>query len=471
MRTRRLLALSLFTVACAGLGLTACHSGPGYYSERAPRQGTYRAPEHPPTDREGYRRDLRSGTLTAGHFDDADDPQRFADWADSVEALGPDHGFTHGFDRPAIQLRILNEHGDPVHNAQISLISDTRGANRTIRSGTDGRCVVLPGYDGVSSGRLELTIIAEGAGTTRHRIAALPGDQVDIVLDGAEAQLPRRLDLALVIDTTGSMSDELEYLKVEFRAIVERIAERYPHVAQRWALVVYRDKGDKYVVKDYDFTGSLGRIVDRLGDQRAAGGGDYPEAVDAALHAANELRWRDDAAKVAFLVADAPPHAERADEALAQAGWMRSNGVALYPVASSGVKAEAEHVFRAAALLTGGAYSFLTDDSGVGNPHAEPHEAPRYAVQRLDDLIVQLVESELSGESRRTRQRDIVRDVPDADPQPRYRTASDQQVRAWRDRRDRLTELLGSTTLSDETADSIVEEIAALDRRISDVGQ
>lgn len=39
------------------------------------------------------------------------------------------------------------------------------------------------------------------------------------------------------------------------------------------------------------------------------GGGDFPEAVCCALHDCLEkLTWREEAIKVAILIADAPPH-------------------------------------------------------------------------------------------------------------------------------------------------------------------
>ena len=474
MRPRPFIALSLALLGSAGLVLTACHSG-RIYSSAPHRSEAPRAPHDAggaPVDRDGYRRDIRSGTLTAGYFDDAEDTERFAEWSEEVSMLGPDHGFVDGFDQSAIQITVLNNDGDPIHNAEVGVIDGYQRASRVSvkgRTGTDGRVVLIPEYDALRHGKLKLSIDAPGTQSVVRSIHAEPGDSVEVTLDRARSEVPRRLDLALVIDTTGSMGDELEYLKVEFRDIVERIADRYPHVDQRWSLVVYRDTGDRYVVRDYDFTGSLRRMIDRLGEQRADGGGDYPEAVDQALREATRLGWREDAAKVAFLIADAPPHPNRAPYAMRMAQHMRGLGVALYPVASSGVRAEAEHFFRSAALITGGGYSFLTDDSGVGNPHADPHDAPAYSVQQLDDLMVRLVKSELAGEARTPRRRDIVREVPDrGDGQQRQ--ADEGQVRAWRDRRARLVELLESTDLSEKTARAIEDEITMLDRRIRGAG-
>ena len=75
---------------------------------------------------------------------------------------------------------------------------------------------------------------------------------------------------------------------------------------------------------------------------------------------------------------------------------LRRLGVSIYPVAASGVAAEAEYIMRTAALFTLAEYLFLTDDSGIGNPHAEPH-IPCYVVQRLDTLMTRMIRTQLAG--------------------------------------------------------------------------
>jgi hypothetical protein len=126
-----------------------------------------------------------------------------------------------------------------------------------------------------------------------------------VTLEDARGTLPDQLDIALVIDATGSMGDELEYLKVEIRDIAEAIEHHFPGVDQRFALVVYRDEGDQYVTKTFDFTSNLDSFQRDLGGQSAGGGGDYPEAMDAALEATTKLSWRKgDTARVTFLVAE-----------------------------------------------------------------------------------------------------------------------------------------------------------------------
>ena len=84
----------------------------------------------------------------------------------------------------------------------------------------------------------------------------IENDFIQAVLD---AELPtgkKVLDLALIIDTTGSMGDEIRYMKTELQDVLERIAGL--NVDINLALIFYRDEGDTYVTKTYDFTSDLG---------------------------------------------------------------------------------------------------------------------------------------------------------------------------------------------------------------------
>jgi hypothetical protein len=243
---------------------------------------------------------------------------------------------------------------------------------------------------------------------------------------------PRQtLDVSLVIDTTGSMSDEINYLQTEFIAITNAIEERYPNSEQRWSLVVYRDEGDAYVVDSFDFEDDPAAFQQHLGAQSADGGGDFPEAPDAGLARAAELDWRDDGdtARLAFWVADAPHHEQNAQAMVDAIEDLQALDVHVYPVASSGVDELTEVTMRSAAQLTGGRYLFLTDDSGVGGAHKEP-TIPCYFVTKLDSAIVRMIDIELSGEYREPAGDEIIREG--GDPQDRAcELESGQTVEAY----------------------------------------
>lgn len=231
---------------------------------------------------------------------------------------------------------------------------------------------------------------------------------------GAKTQL----DVQLVLDTTGSMGDELSYLQSEFDAIAGAIERKFPQIKPRWSLVVYRDRGDDYVTRQFDFTANTGSFRSDLRAQSAGGGGDFPEAVVQAWRASMQQSWRSEssAAKIAFWVADAPTHRGEGSQLAQLAREAEQRGVHVYPIASSGIDETAEFQMRSVAQRTGGRYVFLTDDSGVGNSHAEPH-IPCYSVAKLDATIVRMIESEITGQHVRPAASEIVRSVgnPDRD--------------------------------------------------------
>jgi hypothetical protein len=252
----------------------------------------------------------------------------------------------------------------------------------------------------------------------RKRLAQTPGllpfaeSDFSAALAAFAEPTPRKqtLDIAFVIDTTGSMGDEIRYLQAEFITLSDAIAETYPNAEQRWALVVYRDTGDDYVEQSFDFFEERADFQVTLAEQGADGGGDFPEAPEAGLAAAAALSWRDDAAtaRLAFWVADAPHHATNAAALVRSVRALLDQQVHVYPVASSGVDELTELSMRSVAQLSGGRYLFLTDDSGVGGAHKEP-TLPCYFVTKLDDAILRMVDIELSGEYREPSADEVVR--------------------------------------------------------------
>ncbi len=206
------------------------------------------------------------------------------------------------------------------------------------------------------------------------------------------------LDVAIVLDTTSSMGDEIRFLQDEFDSIAATIKTKFPQAIPRFGLVVYRDHRDDYLTQSTPFTTDVAAFRATLQAQRANGGGDLPEAVPEGLSDGVALDWRTtpNVARVMFWVADAPHHP--GEERLVNTAVLTAvqKDIHVYPVASSGVDATAEVTMRGTAQITGGRYVFLTDDSGIGNPHAEPH-IPCYVITKLQGALVRMVESEMKG--------------------------------------------------------------------------
>ncbi|MBA3329482.1 MAG: VWA domain-containing protein, partial [Actinobacteria bacterium] len=127
-----------------------------------------------------------------------------------------------------------------------------------------------------------------------------------------------RLDLIFVIDTTGSMADDIAAAKASATSIVNNIQSRVADF--RVALVDYKDfptspfggPGDYPARTDLAFTSSKSSIVNAINALTTGGGGDRPESVFTALrHAILDPSvggWRDGASKQVILIGDAPPH-------------------------------------------------------------------------------------------------------------------------------------------------------------------
>ncbi|MEM6293241.1 MAG: vWA domain-containing protein [Myxococcota bacterium] len=362
-------------------------------------------PEPEPT----FDDQIQAGRLTAGAFDDTLNPEVLAQFAHRMQQTPGTRDVASRVSGEMTVVRVVDERGRPVHDADVRLDTDRRGAR--VPTGTDGRAVFFAGWDlPPDQDRQGRPTAVIRAGRESISAPIREGTINTITMPDVQGEAVRAVDIALVIDATGSMSDELEYLKVELRNIARTVDRAFPQVDQRYALVVYRDEGDDYVSRSFDFTTNLRRFEDDLGNQFAGGGGDYPEAMHTALDDAARLSWDDDAAKVVFLVADAPPHDQSMRHTMDAVDDLRAQGVAFYPVAASGVASEAEIVMRAAAAGSGGQYLFLTDDSGVGNGHAEPH-IPCYEVQALRDVMIRMVHSELAGERITADSRRTVRSV------------------------------------------------------------
>ena len=203
-----------------------------------------------------------------------------------------------------------------------------------------------------------------------------------------------RIEVAFMVDATGSMSDELEFLKTELVNVIGRVESDNAGATVMTASVFYRDEGDDYLTRISDFTADVNVTSDFVRQQRAEGGGDYPEAVHTALNeAVGQLQWSSDAkTRLMFLILDAPPHyrgdvIDSLHESIEDA---MCKGIKIIPVSASGVNKETEFLMRFFAVSTGGTYVFITDDSGVGNQHLEA-SVGEYQVEYLNDLMIRLI--------------------------------------------------------------------------------
>ncbi|MBR0871447.1 VWA domain-containing protein [Bradyrhizobium tropiciagri] len=125
------------------------------------------------------------------------------------------------------------------------------------------------------------------------------------------------VEVAFVLDTTGSMGGLIEGAKRKIWSIATAIVDSNPDADIRMGLVAYRDIGDEYVTKKVELTRDIQDLYASLLELKARGGGDWPESVNEALDVAvNKMQWTHgrDSTRIVFLVGDAPPHMDYAQD-------------------------------------------------------------------------------------------------------------------------------------------------------------
>ncbi|MEQ9505721.1 MAG: VWA domain-containing protein [Hyphomonas sp.] len=354
----------------------------------------------------------QAGLLTAGDYDDVLNPDLYKAYLDKVlqgELAGKDLPYVDANQR--IDIRVIDRLGKPVPLASIMLKSADGKALLPLRTGANGMAYLYPLFDTLEAG-MTVSVTAKGQDNLSATVpASLIEEGGELVFEMDNDRKPvKALDLLLTIDATGSMSDEMTYIQKELEGILDRVKAANEGLDIRVGLIVYRDQGDQYVIRDFPFTDDFNVLKADLNAQSAGGGGDMPEAMQDAMAKGLEFDWREDAVKVTLLVADAPPHDGDILETWFSATASRSQGIHVVSLAASGVDKTAEFLMRAMGQITGGRYLFLTDDSGIGNPHAEP-TVDCYVVTRLDGLVTRVLSGLVSGERIEPEGDDVIRTV------------------------------------------------------------
>lgn len=299
-----------------------------------------------------------------------------------------------------VTVRVEDSNGVLVGDAPIALRAPN-GAVVNLRTHGDGTTYFWPTASMLNyQGQGTFAVAAQSGKLRKEGWFSAPVSDTTwtLRLDGipARAQAPA-LDVAFVVDCTGSMGDEISYLQNEIAGVVKHAKAQHAMRRVRLGLVLYRDRGDEYVTKSFGFTEDINTYLSWLKTARAEGGGDMPESVNAALaDTVQKLDWAgDETGRLAFLVADAPPH-YYADEQYTYKNAivdLNARGVKMITVGASGIDKSTEYVFRQMSAYTGARYVFLTDDSGVGDSHLIP-DISSYQVEHLDRILARSIADE-----------------------------------------------------------------------------
>ncbi len=296
-------------------------------------------------------------------------------------------------------ITVSNAQGQPVLGAEVTVLDANGDRLARLTTHSDGSVLFFPNaYPEYDLKALEIVVAKDGQEVSQ----VLDQDVREhaVTLDAESSTQPVRLDVHFLIDATGSMSDEIAQLKENMISVSEQIEALPLNPNVRFGMTIYRDRGDLFISRTFDFTPDVAVFTEELARVQAEGGGDYPESLNEGLHNAIHLpEWRgEDTVSMIFLLADAPPHLDYAQDYdyAADVFAAAETGIKIYPLASSGLDDQGEYVFRQLAQISGGKFLFLTYGAGGAPGEETTHHVDDYSVLSLDELVVRMVEEELA---------------------------------------------------------------------------
>ena len=385
----------------------AARSGPSHVftSEDSPKGS---GAEHPPLP-PGTMPERDNSPVQAGEIDDNETWQDYLDYVSGYQ--GPEVRRTPLKERYVITL--TSRSGLPVPGALVTISTDDEtqpSLTHTVMA--DGRTVYHPEDPG-TEGNLVFTAAPNLPGIYGHAPMTLmlprsaAGTNLSLTLpDDTLPTGPLELDVLFLLDATGSMADEIYRIKTTLVSIGQQIADLPQQPDLRVATVAYRDRGDDFVTRIYDFDGDIPGFLETVRGLHADGGGDYPESLNQGLHEAlTDTSWRPHSIKLLFLLADAPPHLDypQDQDYAREMARAQQEGVKIFTVASSGLDVQGEYIFRQLAQQTMGRFVFILYSTPPQGELTTPHEVgDDYSVENLDRLIVRLITEELASISEPT---------------------------------------------------------------------
>ncbi len=335
----------------------------------------------------------KAGQLTSGEVNDFSHWEYWKGLTESELNQWKNHWKFNPTFRYSVVL--TNQDGFPIINKTLHLINESNEKIWTSRTDNTGRAELWYNPNDISIVEVKenLSIIDDSKNIISDKAIEFH-DGINLYQYNEKCNTSNKVNIAFMIDATGSMGDEISYLQAELNDVINRTKKALPKVDLTMGSVFYRDTTDEYLVKNFDFTSDISNVISFIQKQKAGGGGDFPEAVIEGLEASiNQISWDDDArAKLLFVLLDAPPHydAEKVLKLQELAKKAAEKGIRIIPVAASGIDKSTEYLMRAMALETNGTYLFITNHSGIGNDHIEP-STESYKVEMLNDLILRVI--------------------------------------------------------------------------------
>lgn len=337
-----------------------------------------------------------AGVLTAGEWNDLDHWDFWGKLFKDEDITKASKVWEFNVDR-RIAVKVTDAAGKAVSGARVEATMDSKIVWSTVTDNHGTANLWLNLFDGKElDDDAILKVRINGKEQSGTPVISYPQDgdaKVNSYKASQKADIENSVDVAFVVDATGSMEDEIRFLQDDIEDIIGK-ASAINSASIRTGAIFYRDEEDEYVTRSSQLTAKTADTREFIRHQSAYGGGDYPEAVHTALEATlQELDWNVYAkSRIAFLILDAPAHLKtKVVESLHKSiEKFADMGIIIIPVAASGADLQTEFMLRNFAIVTNGTYTFLTNDSGVGGDHLEPRVG-EFEVEKLNELMTRLI--------------------------------------------------------------------------------
>lgn len=190
----------------------------------------------------------------------------------------------------------------------------------------------------------------------------------------------KTVDVAILLDTSGSMEGLIESAKAKLWTIVNDLAKIQPTPTLRVALYQYGndglDRGNGWVRRELELSGDLDEVYKKLNALKTNGGTEYATRVT--RDALNELKWSDekDALRLVFVCGNEPVDQDKTNSLEAVAEIARKKGVFVNTIYCGQATRPEANLWKEFATMAGGKYMNIDQDKVrtqvvIRTPHDE----------------------------------------------------------------------------------------------------
>lgn len=304
-----------------------------------------------------------------------------------------------------IMLKVQDTDGNSVPNAEVEIFA----GSRIVTSGktfADGSFLFFPGGSGDEQTvyRAVVSFLQTKAEQSFTRDGSRSISMTFPLSRPEYRNVP--LDILFVLDTTGSMGEEIERLKTTIDIINMNLVSLSSEPKVRFGMVLYKDRGDEeYITRVIPLTDDVEAFSEELDQVYASGGGDTPEDLQAALKdAVTAVQWDPNGIRLGFIITDAPPQFYSEQKTFTYADAAREakkKAIKFFSVGTGGLEISGEYILRQISQYTYAKYIFLTygeaGESEGGRPGSVSHHTgANYETGKLEAIIIRFAKEELS---------------------------------------------------------------------------